>query len=262
MGLSGHGLKEGIGEDMAKERFSELPNVLQADREHYVTDNLKLVYLVLKTRLNISQSDAHYEDYVQEGMYALTLAAARYNEELGASFTTFACSYIEGYMRRYRRDFANCTFRIPRKVLNTMPAIYELLNEGYDYNHIAEKLHIKGMDIMHLINVKSPVSLDAPIRSGENHDSLLSSIIGGTIDDYEALESDDRIDHCIECVAGGLRSELHKGLWYDYIYPAVFDKAPTQAELAGKYHISQSYAARILSKAKKQFQQYMTGANS
>lgn len=242
---------------MMQKKYSASHNTLPADREHYVTDNLNLVYYILKKRLKIPMTDSYYNDYVQEGMYALSLAAARYDENMENSFATFAGTYIEGYMRRYRREFANSTLRIPRQMLDMMPTIFTLQNEGYSNEEIAEKLNMEGRDFRSLMHAISPVSLDAPASSDSENSFILSELIEGGADDFHALESDDNIDHCIQLVADSLNGDMLKGIWYDYIYSAVFDRPERQAALAEKYNISQSYVARILAKAKKQLQQYL-----
>lgn len=247
---------------MTHKQYSDSQNVLQTERVHYVTDNLSLVYYILNKKLHVSMSDAYYDDYIQEGMCALTLAAARYDEESGTSFATFASTYIEGYMRRYRREFVNSTLHIPRRMLDAISDIYSLQNEGYGYNEIAEKLHMKGTDISHLMYAISPSSLEAPISSDTDYSLTLSDVVPGDTGDSNTMESDRHIDYCIDLVAKSLHNEMHKGLWYDYIYSAVFDIPAFQSELAKKYHISQSYVAKILIKAKNRFRQYMNDPDS
>lgn len=242
---------------MERKKYSASQNTLQADREHYVTDNLNLVYYILNKKLKIPVTDSYYNDYVQEGMYALTLAAARYDEDAETTFGTFASSYIEGYMRRYRREFANCSLRIPRHLLDLMPGIFTLQNEGYSNEEIAEKLNIKGIDMRSLMHVMTPASLDAPVGSDSENSLMLSDVIEGGADEFDALESDDNIDHYIRLVANSLHGDTLKGIWYDYIYSAVFDQPVRQTVLAEKYHVSQSYVARILINAKRKLRNYL-----
>lgn len=247
---------------MARKKYLDSHSPLLTNQKHYVTDNLNLVYYILKTKIKIPMTDTYYNDYIQEGMYALTLAASRYDENTGANFATFASTYIEGYMRRYRREFANCVLRIPRPILDAMPDIYTLQNEGYNNDEIAAKLHIKGMDMGRLMSAISPISLDAPICPDFGNSYTLSEMVAGSADDFNNLESDDSIDYYIQLVADSLHGDMLKGIWYDYIYSAVFDKPVHQTVLAKKYNISQSYVARVLMKAKVQLQRYMTATDS
>lgn len=246
---------------MVHKKYSASQNTLQADRKHYVTGNLNLVYHILKTQLKIPMTDSYYDDYVQEGMCALTLAATRYDEHAGTTFSTFASSYIEGYMRRYRREFANCPLRIPRRMLDVMPAIYTLQNEGYSNEEVAEKLNMKGMDFRYLMCAIAPASFDAPVGSDSENTLTLSEVTEGGTDGFDVLESDDNIDHCIGLVADSLKGDALKGIWYDYIYSAVFDQPVRQAVLAEKYNLSQPYVGRVLAKAKKQLQDYLENAS-
>lgn len=242
---------------MGHKKYLSSQNTLQAEREHYVIDNLNLVYHILKTKLKIPMTDSYYNDYVQEGLYALTLAAARYDEHAEANFSTFASTYIEGYMRRYRREFANCSLRIPRQMLDMMPAIFTLQNEGYSDEEIVERLNMKGMDLRNLMHVIAPASLDAPVGFDSENTLLLSEVIEGGTDGFDALESDDNIDYYIGLVADSLKGDSLKGIWYDYIYSAVFDQPVHHIVLAEKYNFSQSYVSRVLMKAKKQLQDYL-----
>jgi len=48
-----------------------------------------------------------YEDIVAEGMYALCVAADRFDASCGTKFTTYAYQTISGYMTHYIRDHCN-----------------------------------------------------------------------------------------------------------------------------------------------------------
>ena len=62
--------------------------------------NQNLVYYWLN-RMGITKTNPLYEDFVQEGMLGLCMAAKVFDPQQGA-FSTFASSYIKGYVQSYR----------------------------------------------------------------------------------------------------------------------------------------------------------------
>lgn len=242
---------------MRGKRYTNSPSLLPAEREHYVIDNQRLVYHILNSKLKVPRTESYYDDYVQEGMYALTLAAIRYDETTEVKFSTFASTYIEGYMRRYRREFANSTIRIPRAMLDSLPLIYQMRNEGYDDEEIANQLNMNGVNMSDLLHVISPSSLDAPVSADTDNTLLLADVVRSENIGFDELESDDNIDYFIQKVADSLKDDKKKGIWYDYIYSAVFDEPIHQDILAKKYNLSQSYIARILNDGKTKLRRFM-----
>jgi len=68
-----------------------------------VEDNMRLVYhLANKYRSFLDGCAAYgFEDLVAEGFKALVMAAKKFDKNRGVSFATFACSYIDGYMKKF-----------------------------------------------------------------------------------------------------------------------------------------------------------------
>lgn len=64
-----------------------------AEREQFITANMKLVYS--RVYKFCGKCD---EDMAQEGFIALVLAADRYNPDNGNSFGAYAVKYIDGYI--------------------------------------------------------------------------------------------------------------------------------------------------------------------
>lgn len=95
------------------ERSYGVPEMTEEQKE-LVLNNYNLIHYVLKKyKDKISESD--YEDYEQISAYALCLAASRYSSKKGTSFSTYACSYIDGYIKRYRKDNL-FPFKVPRNI--------------------------------------------------------------------------------------------------------------------------------------------------
>lgn len=233
-------------------------STLTKEREHYVTDNIKLVHHIIQKNLHIQPSNPYYQDYIQEGLYGLTLAAMRYDESSENKFSTFATSYIDGYARRFRREFVSSSIRLPRSVLDILPKISRLADAGYNSNEIAEELQIPHKDIAYTISVLSPSSLDDVAAAGPDGNELkLQEMIGAEDPDYEAIFVDEHIESCIMKVAESFHSEKQEGVWLDYIYMNLFGEPVTDNVLAKKYNFSQSYVSRLLTRGKNLFRLYL-----
>lgn len=81
------------------------------DKEKIVDEHLGLVYFALK-KIKFPQN--MYEDLVQEGTLGLLKAGERFDKSKGMEFSTFALSYIEGYILRSMKKFdVNRPVRLP-----------------------------------------------------------------------------------------------------------------------------------------------------
>ncbi len=68
------------------------------ERDDFIMSNRKLVYYRASHILGTAQND----DANQEGMVALIKAVDRFDPGRGFAFSTFAASYIDGYLRLYK----------------------------------------------------------------------------------------------------------------------------------------------------------------
>lgn len=71
------------------------------EQQDLVNQWLNLPHYIMKKNFpNVNPNTEFYNDMVQEGLFALCLAATRFNEDL-SKFSTFAYSYCFGHMRTY-----------------------------------------------------------------------------------------------------------------------------------------------------------------
>lgn len=84
--------------------------------EQLFADNIALVHYLVKKYARYNKHN--YEDYVQNGCIGLWLAAQRYNDR-GATFSTFAASYILGYIRRQYSDFECSPMKLNREAIHS-----------------------------------------------------------------------------------------------------------------------------------------------
>ena len=85
---------------------------LTNEEKQKVEDNLALVNYILKKH-SFARTGS-YDDYFQEGVYGLCLAAKRYDKNKGTEFSTYAASYINGYLLKHYRDFSQGPIRPTR----------------------------------------------------------------------------------------------------------------------------------------------------
>lgn len=97
------------------------------EQQDLVNQWLKLPHYIMKKNFpNVNPNTEFYNDMVQEGLFALCLAATRFNEDL-SKFSTFAYSYCFGTMRNYYGR------RMPFAVSHRNGNIYEFyMLESYD----------------------------------------------------------------------------------------------------------------------------------
>lgn len=95
--------------------------MLTDEQSKLVEDNIKLVYCIAHkyNRPNL------FDDMVQEGSMGLICAAQRFNPDLGLKFSTFAYSYIVGYINMFLRRDCVVKPKYINKELST-PVICEL----------------------------------------------------------------------------------------------------------------------------------------
>lgn len=231
-------------------------DILEEKKKYLVTDNLKLVDHVIQKSLHISANDPYYDDYQSEGRLALVKAAVAFDESKGVKFSTYACLYISGYVRRLRREFTHSLVRTPRSVMDNFVHVMQLSEQGLSYEEIEEELGISKDEIQEALNSYGTISLDQPLSDIDNPSDNLTydDVLGYWDTEFDVVDEDDRALKAVEAVASKL-SERDRNIWYEYIYPLYFEDNVTEREIADKYGISRSYVSRLILKFKKMFAQ-------
>ena len=78
-------------------------------------EHMALVKHVIKTKFPSYVGTSEYEDVAQEGYIGLYKAFQKYDSNTGYQFSTLAVTYIEGAIKRYKRDIENNLIRVPRQ---------------------------------------------------------------------------------------------------------------------------------------------------
>ena len=82
------------------------------------------------------------DDLESVALFALCVAATRYNPNLGWKFSTFAWGTARGWIQHALRDHSRMV-RVPRWIPDVRNDVRKLVTEGYTYTEVAEKL---GLD--------------------------------------------------------------------------------------------------------------------
>lgn len=241
--------------------------------EKRVLDNLPLVtYIVKKNGIYPSYEKKYqreFEDYLQQGYLGLCLAAIRFDESKGFKFATFATFYIDGFIKRYRRD-CDTRMRCSRDCYDEAVKVYKLARKYELDTDSAEDLEImknmaEAADIdfdkafMSITNkVESLNKLANEEVSGNSHQKLeLGDLIASIDDELEYIQYIDLVTDMTEYVKNilqGRSAEVFEEYINDLVYSGIKLK---QEVIAEKYGISQSYVARVLQRGSNLCKEYL-----
>lgn len=223
-----------------------MKEVLTPDRSHYVTENTKLVHLVLK-RLKVPTR--FYDDLYGAGCLGLTYAAIRFDEDKGHEFTTYAVSYIRGYILS--------EWNILEDSITGSSRARELRIQFQKYQ--SEHPELSDTEILTTLNINK--SYWAYVVGDMQTTSLEElQLEVEWIPDEDSLESSDpKIDNLpqiIERVVGHSR-ESARGIYLDYINGIMSGNELTYEELGEKYGVSRQRAHQVIQKLNKKMQLYL-----
>ena len=80
--------------------------------------------------------------------FALCVAATRYNPEMNVKYSTYAWNTARGYIQHALRDYSRMV-RTPRWIASYRNRVSELVNQGKNYQEIAEILDIDETKVLH-----------------------------------------------------------------------------------------------------------------
>lgn len=226
--------------------------MLPKEREQYVLDNIGLVHHIIQTYIKVNPGNLDYQDYFQEGVVGLTIAAIRFDESREIKFSTFASHYIYGYIQRYKRENAS-VFYYPRKLQDAIYHVVKYTDQGFPPEKISEITGTPMADIVDAMTALSGnISLDALIdNANETSDATMESIIPDPSDQYTEWIDQEHLTDAIQAVTNHIQDEKWKGVWEEYIYNKLFGETLCQEYYAKKYGKSQSMISRKIREYKK-----------
>lgn len=234
---------------------------LPKERQHLVTDNMRLVHYIVQKYVKPAASD--YEDIAQVGMMGLIKAAIGWDESKGNTFATYATRMILGYCQTYQRQTAPLV-HYNRQTIDNYTHIAQLKVQGKSDTEIMDELGISPIEYTEAINVYNPDSLDRTFSA--HGDDGETGTIGDLIPDtwLGVEETFNEIDAeavflaaLDELLSRGNVSKLHADVFDDYVSSCLYGDKPTQMELAAKYGVSQVHISRILRAMSQQYRQLL-----
>lgn len=87
------------------------------------------------------------DDLESVAFFALCVAATRYDKSLGWEFSTFAWNTARGYIQHALRDHSRIV-RIPRWVMSVREDIKKLLQDGANYQEVAEEFSLTEQQVL------------------------------------------------------------------------------------------------------------------
>ena len=87
------------------------------------------------------------DDLESVALFALCVAATRYDESLGWKFSTFAWNTARGWIQHALRDFSRLV-RVPRWITSVREEVRDLLANGLTYQEVAEELGLDEKQVL------------------------------------------------------------------------------------------------------------------
>lgn len=114
---------------------------LTDEQRKLVERNLGLVRAIVKKIRNRTyiKSQVSNEELYQHGCLGLCMASSKWQEGKGSKFSTFAWTYIHGYIDHFVRDQSRVV-KIDQKTYENRVKIHRLESQGYSEEEIKEEL--------------------------------------------------------------------------------------------------------------------------
>ncbi|MDE6504959.1 MAG: sigma-70 family RNA polymerase sigma factor [Clostridia bacterium] len=147
-----------------------------------------------------------YDDLFQVASEALIAGVEKFDPDLGNQFTTYITPTVTGMIKNYFRDYSR-SVRIPRRIYSVAARVREETAEFYKLNgvkptvkQLAQKLGYPEELIVEALEFRSPVSLDAGVKSDDGlSETALKDVISSDTNVFEDFED-----------AESLRTEIEK----------------------------------------------------
>ncbi len=178
-----------IATDELKHQISQLLQEYQQSRSQKVRNQLvELNFGLVRKEAYywVNQCHESYEDLVQVGCIGLIKAIEKFELSQRNAFSSYAMPYIRGEIQHYLRD-KSVTVKIPRHWLEIQQkavGVYRSLTDQYHRQptdrELAAALKIslsEWQEIKLALINRTPLSLDVPIKDGEEDSSCLGELV-------------------------------------------------------------------------------------
>ncbi len=185
-----------ISNERADELFREYRRTGDIKIRNELVENYMYVAEILAKKF--AGRGVEYDDLLQVASEALISGVEKFNPDLGNRFTTYITPTITGIIRNYFRDYSRAV-RLPRKIYALSAKVKAAVNEYYTAHgskptvrQLSEMLGEDEETIIEAMENKAPVSLDAPVKGGED-DVPLYDVLSDDSSSFESFEDNDAL---------------------------------------------------------------------
>ena len=195
---------------MNDERLLPMLERYARSRDTLLRDQLVEGYLPLARAVarKFAGRGVEVEDLEQVAAIALMKAIERFEPDRGFRFVTYAVPTITGEVRNHLRDRGGM-MRMPRDLRQRLYQLSQL-QEAFEHEHLraptaaelAQRMGLTPEEVLTILSMRSQndyVSLDTPV--GEDGDTRLEDMLGGSDSGYERLESRDWMEWILSKVS-------------------------------------------------------------
>ena len=229
--------------DCTRELIAKAHNNDKEAREKLVTDNLGLIWNIIK---RFKGRGTEQEDLFQIGCIGLIKAIDNFNLDLDVRFSTYAVPMCIGEIRRYLRD--DNPVRVSRSMRDTAYKAMQVKEQLINANgkeptieEIAEKLEMKKSDVVLALEaIVDPVSLYEPVYNDGGDTIYIMDQVGDNSTDKDWVDEISIKDE--------LKNLDPRERTIMYLR---FMQGKTQMEVAKEVGISQAQVSRLEKNALK-----------
>lgn len=233
---------------------------MDREKEDLVLNNLKLVHYCVRKYIHINHSNQDYEDYYQEGCLGLCVAANKFDMSKGFKFSSYAASYIHGYLLTYKNEKMSL-IKYPRSRISNRLKISLYLIDNPDTS-VQDMLINLNLSMDEYVEAMSNISYFEDYSNSDDSDDKETAFDpADPVLTHEQLEISDlynTIDNYLDKIKFSENVHInnkYKSMFTEYIYDIIYlensrDRT-SQEEYANKYNTTQSQVSKILNKGKR-----------
>lgn len=184
---------------------------LELFKEYRQTGDIKIrnelvenyIYIAEILAKKFAGRGVEYDDLLQVASEALISGVEKFDPDMGNKFTTYITPTVTGFIKNYFRDYSR-SVRLPRRLYSLATKIKEVTNEYYKergvkptVKQLSQILAADEEDIMEALECKTPISLDATVKSEDGENALLD-VIPDRQDSFERFEDFESLKTEIE----------------------------------------------------------------
>lgn len=228
-----------------------------------VVANLRLVVMIAREHQRNVQNIL---DLVQEGNIGLLEAVEKYDPTRGIRFPSYAVYWIRAYILRYLINNIRLvkvgTTQAQRKLFfNLVKEKEKLEKEGFvpEAKMLADRLGVKESEVLEMEQRLSlpDLSVDAPVKRGEEDSLDLHSVIPSNLDDQETVVADEQFKHAVRQVVEQYKSHADDKEKAIIDLRLLADEPLTLQEIADKFGISRERIRQIETRLKSRLKDLM-----